>query len=99
MSPKRRRVCSINCADGTNSARFGHSRNEVINVASPIPINPLAKDPSLAAAPGNFAAQIQSIPGITQFGGGITKVAGTKFWRSYQGYDDAFWSRGNHSFK
>lgn len=82
-----------------NSVRFGHSRNEVINVAAPIAINPLAKDPSLAAAPGNFAAQIQSIPGLTQFGGGVVKVPGTKFWRSYQGYDDAVWARGNHSLK
>jgi outer membrane receptor protein involved in Fe transport len=82
-----------------NSVRFGNSRSEIINVAAPTAINPLAKDPSLAAVPGNFAAQIQTIPGLTQFGGGVTKHSGTKFWRSYQGYDDAAWARGNHSFK
>jgi hypothetical protein len=82
-----------------NSVRFGHSRNDVINVAAPTALNPLAQDPSLAAAPGNFAAQILAIPGLTQFQGGIVKAAQTKLWRSYQGYDDAVWARGNHSLK
>src|ERR1700731_2308390 len=60
---------------------------------------PWLKILTLAAAPGNFAAQIQAIPGLTQFGGGIVKASQIKFWRSYQGYDDAVWARGNHSLK
>jgi hypothetical protein len=82
-----------------NSARFGYSQSEVINVDAPTAINPLAKDPSLAAQPGNFAAQIQAVSGLTQFGGGVTLAPQPHFWHSYQGYDDAFWVRGTHSFK
>ncbi|MDP9051498.1 MAG: carboxypeptidase regulatory-like domain-containing protein [Acidobacteriota bacterium] len=82
----------------TNSARFGYSQSEVINVDAPTAINPLAKDPNLAAQPGNYAAQVV-VGGITAFGGGINKTPSPSFWHSYQMYDDAFLVRGSHSFK
>lgn len=82
-----------------NSARLGYSRVAAQNGLAVAAINPLASDPSLAAMPGSVAALV-SVPGITAFPGG--KNAGSSFlwgWNSFQGYDDAFWTHGTHSFK
>jgi Carboxypeptidase regulatory-like domain/TonB dependent receptor-like, beta-barrel/TonB-dependent Receptor Plug Domain len=83
-----------------NSARLGFSRDYVLNDAGIAAINPLAKDPSLAAIPGQFAAHVQ-VPGfLSLFTGG---VKGNSYyiygWNSFQGYDDAFWTYGTHSIK
>jgi hypothetical protein len=82
-----------------NSARMGYSREGIVNNTGVSAIRPIAKDPSLAAIPGQFAAQI-SVPGLTMFTGGVggnTHVL--YFWNSFQGYDDAFWTHGTHSLK
>jgi hypothetical protein len=82
-----------------NSARIGYSRDGVLNNVGASAIDPLAKDPSLAAIPGEFASQV-SVSGLTSFQGG---VGGSSFsiyaWNSFQGYDDAFWTHGTHSLK
>jgi hypothetical protein len=82
-----------------NSARMGYSRDGVVNNSPIAAINPLAKDSSLSALPGQFASEV-SVSGLTGFSGGVNGGSKTlNFWNSFQGYDDAFWTHGTHSFK
>jgi hypothetical protein len=83
-----------------NTARAGYSRLHELNDASTTAINPLASDPSLAAIPGQFAAHVLVGPVIDQFTGGVNGNTYVNYgWNSFQGYDDAFWTHGTHSFK
>jgi hypothetical protein len=82
-----------------NSARIGYSRVAVVNDDGVSAINPLAKDPSLAAVPGYFATQINA-SGLTPFTGGVNGLSFfLLYWNSFQAYDDAFWTHGAHSLK
>jgi outer membrane receptor protein involved in Fe transport len=81
-----------------NTARIGYSREGVLNSVPVTAINPLAKDPSLAAEPGQFATGV-NVPGIASFAGGLLNDLTYYFWNSWQGYDDAFWTHGTHSLK
>jgi hypothetical protein len=82
-----------------NSVRIGYSRVAVLNNVGLTAINPLANDPTLAAIPGQFAAQVV-VSKVTQFTGGVkANGPGQFFWNSYQVYDDAFWTHGTHSIK
>ena len=82
-----------------NSLRFGFNRYRVDNDQGVKAINPLAADPSLAAVPGKFAADV-AIPGVPEFTGGL---GGASFqlhrWNSFQVYDDASLTKGLHSLK
>src|SRR6202171_468029 len=83
----------------TNSARFGFSRDAARNNVGLTAINPLANDPSLAAVPGQFAAQL-NVSTVNSFTGGVGANGPGQFhWNSFQGYDDAFWTHGAHSIK
>jgi hypothetical protein len=83
-----------------NSARVGFSREYELNDKGVGAINSLAKDPSLAAVPGQFAAHVIGTIGIDQFTGGVNGNTNVNYvWNSYQGYDDAFWTHGTHSLK
>jgi hypothetical protein len=81
-----------------NSLRFGFNR-DFANVSNPIKaINPAAADPSLSAV-GQLNAAAVSVSGISLFNGGLA-VSGYLFrWNSFQGYDDAFLTKGLHSLK
>jgi outer membrane receptor protein involved in Fe transport len=82
-----------------NSVRGGVNREYEINDLGVSAINPLAKDPSLAAIPGQFAAHVL-LGAIDQFTGGVNGNTFARYgWTSYQGYDDAFWTHGTHSLK
>ena len=82
-----------------NSVRGGFSREYEINDFGVSAINPLAKDPSLAAIPGQFAAHV-TLRRIDQFTGGVNGNTTALYgWNSFQGYDDAFWTHGTHSLK
>ena len=82
-----------------NAARIGYSGEGVINNSGASAINPLAKDPSLAAIPGQFAAQV-SVQGLTLFAGGVNGESHFLIhWHTFQAYDDAFWTHGTHSVK
>ena len=82
-----------------NSARIGFSRDGVLNGVGFSAINPIAKDPALAAVPGQFASQV-NVGGLTTFQGGVKGANFHRyFWNSFQGYDDAFWTHGTHSLK
>ncbi len=82
-----------------NSFRFGFSRAVTDNDHGFTAINSLAKDPSLAALPGQFASAV-SVPGLQVFTGGVNGSSRYEyFWNSYQAYDDAFYTVGTHSLK
>src|SRR6267143_1116700 len=81
-----------------NSFRLGYNRTKgAVNVQGPA-INPAAADKALGRAPGRASAII-TVPGINDAVG----VGGNSFFRhvqnSYQIYDDAFVTRGNHSLR
>jgi len=83
-----------------NAVRFGFSRDAALNNFGQTAINSMAKDPSLAAVPGQFAAQVVVPNTLTQFTGGLGANGPAQFhWNSFQGYDDAFWTHGTHSIK
>ncbi|PYQ47413.1 MAG: hypothetical protein DMF78_23825 [Acidobacteria bacterium] len=83
----------------TNAIRIGYSRTKAFVNDEGAAINPIASDLNLGTAPGRAAAII-SVPGLTLTAGG---VGGNSFFRhiqnSYQLYDDAFVSHGNHSIR
>jgi hypothetical protein len=82
-----------------NSARIGYSRVAALNNVGITKINDLADNPTLAAIPGQFAAQVVVGP-LTQFTGGLkANGPGQFYWNSFQVYDDAFWTHGTHSLK
>ena len=83
-----------------NTARVGYSRSHGINGGIVGAINPIAGDTTLGDRPGIPA------PIITISGGGITPTASVGSAsqnllasNSFQFYDDAFWTKGNHSLK
>jgi hypothetical protein len=83
-----------------NTVRGGYNRESVNNDQSLKAINPAAADLSLGAEPGRAAAAVV-ISGVPPgFTGGIGGNS-TYFyrWNSFQGYDDAFLTRGTHSVK
>lgn len=82
-----------------NAVRFGFSRDAASNDTGLTAINPRAKDSSLQAVPGQFAAQVV-VNSLTTFTGGVGANGPGQFhWNSFQGYDDAFWTHGTHSIK
>ena len=82
-----------------NAARVGYNRDAAGTGQAISAINPLAKDTSLGYVPGKPAGDVR-IGGIPEFLGGL---GGANFysyhWNSFQGYDDAFLTRGTHSLK
>lgn len=81
-----------------NSARFGFNRNSADILTAP-GANPAATDTSLGTIPGK-AAPFIIVPGLTTFFGGVDGFPNFTFgWNSFQGYDDAFITRGKHSIK
>src|ERR1700730_6234324 len=71
-----------------NSARIGFSRDAVLNNVGLSAINPLAKDPALAAITGQFSSQVVA-SGLTPFTGGVkANGPGKFFWNSFHFYDD-----------
>ena len=82
-----------------NSVRFGFSRVVVLSNQAVGAINPLAADTSLGTFPGRPAPGI-NVTGLTGFSGGVFALsAPNMYWNSFQLYDDAFLTKGNHSIK
>jgi outer membrane receptor protein involved in Fe transport len=87
-----------------NSIRIGGNHESVNNNQSLKAINSAAADTSLgvggSAFAGRAAPQVLIGGGVTDFTGGIGGSP-TYFyhWNSIQLYDDAFWTKGTHSFK
>jgi Carboxypeptidase regulatory-like domain/TonB dependent receptor/TonB-dependent Receptor Plug Domain len=87
-----------------NVARFGFSRAVGISGGVSQVLDPNMHDAAYSFVPGEFAGTVQSVPGVTSFGGGPT-AQGTlsssrfTFWNSFQGGDDIFLTRGIHALK
>jgi Carboxypeptidase regulatory-like domain/TonB-dependent Receptor Plug Domain/TonB dependent receptor len=84
-----------------NTARLGFSRVTAKVTAPVSALNPLAKDPSLGAIPGQFAPEINiNNGGIVTMDGALGDVSSDILtWNSFQFYNDAFITRGTHSLK
>jgi carboxypeptidase family protein/TonB-dependent receptor-like protein len=84
-----------------NAARIGFNRDNVVNTSTPTAINPLASNnTTVDAIPGQTAPRFSVKGGITDFFGGTN--SGSHYlhrWNSYQYYDDAIWTHGNHTVK
>jgi hypothetical protein len=82
-----------------NSARFGLNRQNVANNIGVQALNPLASDTSLAIIAGRTAPGV-NVPGLTRVVGGVGSSPSYLFrFTTFQGYDDAFLTRGKHSLK
>lgn len=82
-----------------NSVRFGFSRVAATVNTPEHAVNPLATDTSFGIFPGQVAPQI-SVPGLTLDTGGLGSLPTFLYnWNSFQFYDDAFYTRGNHSLR
>jgi outer membrane receptor protein involved in Fe transport len=82
-----------------NTVRGGFNRSVALAGYGASAINPLAAGPLLSGTPGEDAPQIV-VPGLTHFNGGVNALNDSTFhWNSFQGYDDAFLTKGIHSLK
>ncbi len=82
-----------------NSVRFGLNRQNVANNIGVQALNPLAADSSLAIIAGRTAPGA-NVPGLTRVVGGVGSSPSYLFrFTTFQGYDDAFLTRGKHSLK
>src|SRR5487761_77732 len=83
-----------------NTLRAGYNRVGDANDQGVAAINPLASNKSLASTPGQNAARVTVGGIIADFTGGLGSVDHYfHYWNSFQGYDDAFLTRGTHSIK
>ena len=84
-----------------NAARVGFNRDNVHNQFTPTAIIPLSADTTTVdAVAGQTAPRLSVGGGITDFNGGTN--SGSRYlhvWNSYQYYDDAIWTHGNHTVK
>ena len=86
-------------ADFLNAVRFGFNHEFVNNDASFKALNPAAGDANLGAFSGRDAAVV-NITGLASMTGGVGGLPTYLYdWNSFQGYDDAFWTKGAHSIK
>lgn len=82
-----------------NSVRLGLNRVHAASPQGASAINPLAADTSLGFVPGDSAGVI-SLSELTDFSGGLSTQAPQVWdWTSWQGYDNAFLTRGTHALK
>jgi hypothetical protein len=84
-----------------NALRVGYSRDRVDSGQNSTVLNPVVADLSLGGFPGLTSPSIY-LPGgttATSFGGKTGSVGMLYRWNSFQGYDDAFLTRGLHSVK
>jgi Carboxypeptidase regulatory-like domain/TonB-dependent Receptor Plug Domain len=81
-----------------NTLRFGVNREAASNNQTQAALIPAAGDPSYGALPGRDAAEV-TVSGITRLTGGMGSSGDGYGWTSYQLYNDAFYSKGNHSMK
>ncbi len=88
-------------ANVVNSARFGFNRITQGGPAGATPNNPAAADTSFGVYPTLDSPQVAIAGGNNiLFNGGVTSsTPQTNHWNSFQFYDDAFWTKGKHSFK
>jgi carboxypeptidase family protein/TonB-dependent receptor-like protein len=104
QNPTRRNVVAIEhnhifTPQLLNSLRFGFNVDNVQSPSGATAINPKTKDTSLGFLPGETAGAV-SIGPLTTFSGGLITATPFKFdYRSWQGYDNLFYTKGIHSMK
>jgi len=82
-----------------NSLRFGLNRQAIANDLGVSALNPLAGDTSLGIIPGRTAPGV-NVPGLDRLVGGVGSSPSYLFrYTTFQGYDDAFLTRGTHTIK
>ena len=82
-----------------NALRFGYNHEHVDNDAGLKAINPAAGQTSLGAFSGRDAAFV-NVGGLSPMPGGVGGLPTYLYrWNSFQGYDDAFLTRGKHNVK
>src|SRR2546425_6001823 len=89
-----------------NAARFGFNRAVAIEGGVSRVMNPLLADAAFGFIPGQFVGEIQAVPGVTNFTGGLnaqrpdTRTSSRNvFWNSFQGADDIFLIKGVHALQ
>jgi hypothetical protein len=83
-----------------NAVRFGYNHEFVNNNSSFKALNSAAGDPLLGAFTGRDAAVVNVNGVLSSMSGGVGGLATYLYrWNSFQGYDDAFWTKGTHSIK
>src|SRR3989441_3853022 len=89
-----------------NAVRFGFNRAVAIEGGVSKVMNPMMADPAFGFIPGQFVGSIQSVPGLTDFAGGLNELRpGTRansrnvFWNSFQWTDDVSLIKGVHTLQ
>jgi hypothetical protein len=83
-----------------NTVRAGFSRSVGQQNIPVSALNPLAANTALGIGGGAAAPTLNPIPGYTVIQGGLGQSSpGTNVINSFQGYDDAFLTRGTHTLK
>src|SRR5438093_4399294 len=89
-----------------NAARFGFNRAVAVEGGVSGVMNPLLADAAFSFIPGQFVGEVQAVPGITNFTGGLNaQRPGTRsssknlFWNSFQWADDVFLIKGVHALQ
>src|SRR5947207_4573757 len=87
-----------------NAFRFGFNRAVAVEGGVSRVMNGLLADPAYGFVPGQFVGEVQAVPGITNFTGGLNaQRPGTRSssrnvaWNSFQWADDAVLIRGAHA--
>ena len=87
-----------------NAVRFGFNRAVAIEGGVSRVMNPLLADAAFGFVPGQFVGEIQSVPGVTNFTGGLnvqrpaTRTSSRNIaWNSFQWADDAVVIKGVHA--
>jgi hypothetical protein len=82
-----------------NAVRFGFNHEKVDNNTSARALNPAAANTALGAFQ-NRNASVLNVTGLSSMPGGVGGLPTYYYgWNSFQGYDDAFLTRGKHSIK
>src|SRR5881296_576002 len=89
-----------------NAARFGFNRAVAVEGGVSRVMNPLLADAAFGFIPRQFVGEIQAVPGVTNFTGGLnsqrpdTRTSSRNvFWNSFQGADDIFLIKGVHALQ
>src|SRR5438093_3128677 len=89
-----------------NAARFGFNRAVAVEGGVSGVMNPLLSDAAFSFIPGQFVGEVQAVPGITNFTGGLNaQRPGTRSssrnisWNSFQWSDDVSLIKGDHALQ
>src|SRR5262249_49879205 len=89
-----------------NAVGFGFNRAVAIEGGVSKVMNPLLADPTFGFVPSEFVGEVQAVPGVTNFTGGLNaqhpatrSSSRNVFWNSFQWTDDVFLIKGIHALQ